>query len=606
MRSLAVLAMLVLGSGCGSCEDGPRVPFGVDAGTQAESQPAEPPVPNEPAFRSREGQSFPEGTRRVAIEGAPIEPADGDVRALLPVDLDADGDRDVLLVIAREGGLVLMHAPREDAAFAAPRELGRIEQAASECELRRATMRTVSPEYAVAVLDSACPTGSSESLWIVSVESSPRVRESMTLLPEDGRAEGDVRIALRAVDHDTDGHMDVLLDVSVTPAEASEGTRASIAWLDRPGGLARDTSEPEASIAALAQRARQALARDPAAALTAARQALSLHAVLCREAGAPRVRFGGADGVACRASEGAGRAAAVATAALARQGEVFQALEARQRLDGAAYRVAAADRRQADQALASLARTEAVQVVEGPAAIAPSGPDVRLPLIGFLDEERLLVRGVAPALYRVTDSGIAPSDAATPSRGDLVVTDPGGRFAVVDVRRTCEGHVLVIVRASEVVAGVVAGRAVAQPLLEPVAAPPGSACPDSLSAPLREDDGGWHVVGWAPQGVVAVRRDEVRVVPMTVEGQPAGDPNVIEPGTPPPAPLPAGRMAHDGGAYVLPTPIGIVVRTLGDGTTAVLRPEPWSAESPDIAVSPSGRRVAFVADGRVHVATVPE
>ena len=625
-------AALVFLCACDGCdeEEGPRVPFGVDTGE------ATPPStggaadePDEPPFEARAGQSFPAGARRVAIEGAPIELDEGEVRSVLAVDLDEDGDRDALVVSSTDGALALWHSRRDGSTFAPARSLASTAPLAEGCSVSEVSTSTVSAEYAVATITRACPEGLARTVWIVSLEAQPRLRESITVLPETGRARGDVRIALRTADADEDGHTDVLLDVSVVPgaggdaaaasgggsaagaagaagAAASPGAGAatvSIAWLDRPGGLARDTAEPEASLGTLAQRARESLARDPAGALVHARGALALHAALCREGGAPRIALGGAEGIACGASQGAGRAAAVATAALAKRGEVFEALAARERLDDPAFRVPAADRRAADAALAELAVTDGVRAIEGPAAMVGAAPDVHLPLVGFRDDHTLVVRGVAPAVYRVTDDGVAPIEPAETVEGDVVLTDPSGRWAVVDVQRTCEGYVLAIVRASEVVSGVVAGRAVSRPLLEPRAPPPGAQCPGELPGAARDDDGGWRIAGWAPQGVVAIRRDEVRLVPLTVSAASAGDPIVLDARTPAPAPLPAGRMSPDAAAYALATPIGIVVRR-GDRTT-VVRPDAYTPEVDSVAVSPNGRRIAFVAAGKAHVATIP-
>jgi len=104
---------------------------------------------------------------------------------------------------------------------------------------------------------------------------------------------------------------------------------------------------------------------------------------------------------------------------------------------------------------------------------------------------------------------------------------------------------------------------------------------------------------------VAVRRDEVRLVPLTVQGQPAGDPSTLEPGTPPPVPLAAGRMSPDGAAYAVGTPAGLVVRRLEGGDPVVLRPRAWSDAVAHVAVSPSGKRIAFAADGKVHLVVLP-
>lgn len=589
-----------------ACGDDAQVPFGLETEEASgqnteEGAPLGATVPED--FVPLVGDRPAIGTRALAIEGAPLESAEADVRSLLAEDFDSDGDRDALMLRVDDNSAAHVAFTRRDgSAFGAITMLGTALEARPGCTVATAELSTVSPTYAVARTARTCSEGENdEALWIISVDGTPRVHEQVVLLPPEGRTVGDVTVGLRVSDRDTDGRLDVVLDVEVTTEDGGAAARASMAWLDRPSGLARDTAEPEASLGAVADAAHEALERDPVRAVSEARRALSLHAVLCREGGAPRVRFGTADGLSCGASAAAGKAAAVAAAGLARGGAVFDALDAVARLDHDGYRVSRPDRRLANQAIAEMATTDGVSAWSGPTVTLPPGPAVRLPALAFLDDSQLLVHGTPP---RVIDLSAPDSPPTTPHQGTSeVLIDPSGRFAVTAIERTCDGYVLTVVRAGDVVAGVVAGRPVATPLLSPRAPPPGSRCP-TLPADVRRDDGGYRVVGWAPQGVVAVRGSETRVVPLTVEGQPAGSPRLLGDGDPTPAPILGGGATSDGAAYALSTPHGIAVHRRGEASqTVLLKPDGWESggvSALDVVVSPGLDRVAYVRSGRVH------
>ncbi len=604
LRARAIaLGLALLAGGCGSCGRGGPVPFKRDAGGGHGKQPGDtaadgPPKP----FTPVEGRVLPEGTTRVDVEGSPIDGAGKMLRAVLPVDLDQDGDRDALVVTAGDRGEAGLAVSRRNGdAFAALAPLAHVEPTLG-CEVTGASIRQVSAHFAVAGVERTCAqTGVERAFWITALERAPRVLERVTLLPPAGRWDGQIAVGMRAVDHDGDGYEDAVLDVTITPKGMTDSVHVALPWLNRPGGLARDTHQPEGRLLELTTDAHAKLRHDPAAALVLAEQALAVHDALCREGGGPRLRFDGADGLSCGRSTGAGRAAAIEAIALAKQGKVLEAIDAFEALDGPGMAVPPSERHAAQHALGTLPTPAGLHLTEVTTFLPPRTPAVRLSALAFDGEGTLLLRGTAPKTVDLQTKQMQPAD---PGGGGVLMRDPSGRLAVADVHRTCDGEVLSIVPASSIVAGVVTGRPLSEPLLEPRAPPAGAPCPN-LPESARNDDDGWRVLGWAPQGVVAVRGEEMRVVPLTVDGKPAGPPDTLTPDTPPPAPLPAGAAATDAHAWVEATPWGVVLRTLSPHVrTVLLRPDGWTdahGTPSDAAISPKGDRVAVMRGNQVYV-----
>lgn len=599
MRSLGVLLVALFAAssgGCSACE-GDAVPFGLDAGRGAAPEPA----PTEPARARAMARTFPDGTRRVDVEGAPIE-VDGSVRALWADDLDDDGDRDAIVLLASaDAALTLAFARRDGARFEAPRALSSA-PAASGCVVDAPSLEPLGERWLVARASVTCPENAAASrrdVWIASVERTPRALEHLSVLDAEGRAPGAVELALSAADRDDDGHADLVVTVSV--GTGGTATTIELPWLDRPSGLARDAAEPERTLAARARTGLSALRRTPARALTLSREVVALHEVLCREPGRPRLRVGSGDGLSCGTSEGAGRAATTIVRALAQRGELLEALGALERLDAPGLVIDAERREAARAAIASADATAGVTMREGPAHTAPSGAALRLSALAFLDEDHLLLRGERPRIY-VVSSGAELG--AEPAQGALAVLDPSGAYAVAGVERRCAGHVLRVVPASSLVMGQVLGGTHSTPLLASREPPSGAPCPD-LTPALRRDDGGFRVLGWAPQGVVAARGGELSVVPLDLSAQPAGPPQVLGPGTLPPAPLPAGAITSDGRFLAEVRGLGVVVHPIAPrGAPQLLWPAGWAArdgEVTDPAIAPSGRRVAVLRGGRVLI-----
>jgi hypothetical protein len=584
----------------GACNGDPpegRVP---QRDRPADSPPGVDPGGSDGPFEPISGRAFPPGTARVAVEGAPLGVPTGSIRALLAMDLDGDGARDAILVLEVNGGASVAFARRGADAFGAIEALGELHGPREGCTVGEPALRTVSPSFAVLSVTRTCDGAQDRALGVLGLAGGPRLLERIALLPPEGRTAGEVTLGLAATDVDQDGHTDVVLEVAVRGLDASEPARVRLPWLDRPGGLARDRAEPERTLAELASRARDALKKDTASALASARQALSLHGVLCREGGAPRLRFGESDGLVCGRSAGAGRAAAVAAAALAERGAVLESMEAEAKLGQPAYAVAAADRKLLERAWARAPTPSGLRWRKVADHAPGAMPDVHLPPASFADVGTLVLRGEASRAVDLTTGEARPAPEAD---GPGLMRDPSGELAVVGVHRSCEGHLLSIVRAADVVAGVVAGRPVAEPLLEARPPPSGSPCPP-VPAALAKDTGGWQVLGWAPQGVVAARGETLRVVPLTVEGHAAGEPADLPPGTPPPAPLAPGQATPDATAYVLPSARGVILRRLAPAArTVLLRPEGWKdgAIPSSVAISPDGTKVAVLRDGEVWV-----
>jgi hypothetical protein len=622
---------------CSDCGKPHTVPFRVDAGQPATTG-ATPPLPNTPApFVPIDGLVVPPGTRALPVDGAPLEVPGHTLAAVVPLDLDADGDRDALVVSSDANGTPSLEmVPRTPPHFGAPRAVGALALGAG-CTLEAATMRVIAPTFALVTVTPRCamamppapapPTDlfgfgpkpppaappvigtpdTAPRLFLVALGPLPRVRERFAVLPEAGREPGAMTLALRVEDRDADGTADVLLDVSMTLPGAAAPTQLALPWLERPSGLARDTKEPEAQFAERAARAKRSLRRDPDGALALAGEVLALHGALCREPGRARLVVGTSEGIPCRASAAAGQAAAIAAQALARKGALLAALDAWETLERPGTTVSRADRDATRRALAAMPAEAGATWREGPAHAFAGGPDQRLSSLAFTPAgDALLLRGgTSASTWSLADGALTP---AMPEQGEVLLREPGGALAIVDVHRTCRGYALGVVPASSVVAGVFVGAYATEPLVAEAPPPSGARCDGSTSAlpaASRRDDGGFRVLGWAPQGAIVARGAELRLVSLAPGGAANGDATLLEDGVPAPAPLPAGAMDPSGTAHAWATPFGVVVHERGArARVSLLRPEGWadvSATVGDVAISPDARRVAVVVGGTVRL-----
>lgn len=584
MRWLSVVTLVL--SGCSSCgASGPAVPFGLDDGPRASLETDDEPSGRD--GRADEGRAFPAGTTRVEIEGAAIEDP-GSIRALWAHDVDGDGDRDAIAIV--DAPVRVLFVRRAGASFEAPRVLGRAPTPAG-CALTSAAFQTIGASWLIAVAELGCegsPADASVERFVLDADRTPRLLDQLAILAPGDRAAGEISLRFDAEDRDEDGRDDLVVDVGV--AREGRSTSLAISWLDRPSGLARDPDEPEHTFDARSRDALRRLGNAPAEALARSSDVIALHEVLCQERGIARLRIGNRDGVRCGQSSGAGRAATTIVRAHAARGETMEALEAFGMLEQPGLLINEERWSFARQALARLPATPNMRLREGP-TVAIGGGGVRLSALGFIDEGHVLLRGNTPQIWDLASDATTPTDLA---QGDRRVRDPSGRFVIAAIERTCDGYVLRVTAD---------GLPLASPLLVEAAPPRGATCP--LEGARARDDGGWHILGWAPQGVLAAHGSELRVVPLDVSARPAGPATTLDPGTPPPAPLPAGTIDVEGRFHVeLRGPAVLVHPIRADAEPELRWPQGWAerqGEVTDAAVSPSGRRVAVLRGNRVYL-----
>ncbi|MGE0786224.1 MAG: hypothetical protein AB7S26_11085 [Sandaracinaceae bacterium] len=586
---------------CGCDDGGEPVPFGLDRGNgRVEGPDPRDDGDDDPEPRREEPpgevRTFPSGTREVRLEGAALT-SDSAIRGLWANDLDRDGDRDAVLLVEappEQGVVRILYATRNGSTFGAPRELGRAPSAPVGCTIGDVGFDSAGA-WVIARARVDCPdAGPTHEYFVLSTQGSARLEEHLGVLPSSDPVA--LRLAFGADDANEDGRRDLVVEVALGEHDGEE--RVNLHWLDQPSGLARSDEEPAHAFDERSRAALRQLRGEPAQAVEASRAVLRLHRALCREAGAPRLRIGPTLGLACGSSEGAGRAITTIVRGLAAQRETLLALDAYaelERLGGpaGAYAINDERRRFAREALASLPSSTNVSIVEGPTAHLDRPHAFTVSGLGFLDEDRVLVRSAPPQIWTVGGETV-PAD---PGANDTRVVDPQKRYAVASLEERCGAVRLRIVVPGELSLGAARSLPASTPLLY-----------GSDEAPCdhawRDGDAGFVLLGWAPQGIVAMRGAELAVAPLDMRGEATGPPYLLEPGTPPPAPLPAGRTTIDGRFRVELRGPGVLLHEVGAAAPQLLWPEGWGAREGALshpAVSPTGRRVAVLSGDRVVV-----
>jgi len=580
-------------AGCSRCSDEPRVPFKLN--------PLPAPLPELDAgttgASSAQAGAFQTAVDRPTLSGLPLNLTH--VHATLETDLDGDGDRDVLALSEDDLARAHLYAFKRDAAGygAAESVTGFLETSTAGCSLGSSRFVPLSSTKAALSLSFKCTDpvaqlASWPSLWLLSLEVVPRVYERLDLIGKDAQGAALLTLTPHSVDADGDGHDDIALTVS--EAGALQPDALELVWLDRPSGLVRDTREPESTLSAWAAAAQSLVAKTPDRAAARAELALHLSRAVCRESGTPAIALSGAPGVPCGALKSTGALLATLVSAHAKRGDIRAAFEADRALRRADPRASERALESAHAALLKLPAQPGVTLRRGPSVDPVRAPRIHLPSARFLGEGTLYVHRVSSVLFDLASG----DESAAPSSSDQLMRDPSGQLIATAIERTCEGHAVRIERAPPRGSDYTVEAPIASAVIAALPSAPG--CTRNT---VRPDDGGYSVLGWAPQGLVAVRGSEVRVVPLDSTGRPAGGPRVLAPDAPRPAPLPSGSATADGARYVEATPYGVLVYGPSSTRVELWRPEGYTAIGASVleaSLSPSARRVALVAGTDVY------
>ena len=590
VRVISVLAVLTFSLLLACGDDEPAVPFGL--GTAHPEATTAPPT----TVTTDDATEWPEGAE-VTVEGSPIVIENANVRATLVADVDGDGDHDVLFLASTDDGAIafgIATRNTEGLVFSSPLAIAGV---CAPPSIASARLIPLGPSLIAAQVTRTCSGAEEQRVVFVRTQGAARVLETLVLAPHIGET-----ITARAEDRDDDGHPDVVVHVALHD-ESGESADVDLAWLDRAAGLSRDTAEPEATIAARATEARNALRRHPERAIAASHTAVLVHDALCGSTA--RLAVGNDQGIACPASSGLGRALAVAAAAEAHQGHLSQALAAVVSLGRTDATVRDADRTLARDALAAMSGVLHPVTIDGPEAHVVSNADtVRLSTLGFLDQDRVLVRGDGA---RVITLSTGTSETSTD--GDISIVDASRGHTLAEIERACTGIVLVV----RPVFGPIDSPSLEHTLglVEAQPPPAGAACNDLLPAseidsPLsiqqRRDTGGWRALGWAPQGALVAREGTLVLVPLDIAGASLGLPTTLAADEPAPAPIAPGHATADASAWAFTTDVGLVLYRRGHDAALVIPTTFAHAEgiAIDVAVSPDASRLAWIEGGHLR------
>jgi hypothetical protein len=599
----------------------------MDAGPSAQAGPREDPA-----------QSYPDGTREITVAETRIERG-ADIRASLIQDLDGDKQADVLLVTSDDTGQAQLEAvSRGTTQAGAPVPLN-VKPVASSCHTLSAKLRTLGPELGLASVDFMCdaqsgttdaaadssstlPPGAATAPapeavavadlpppeprdaaahtqhFVFSLGTSPRVvlRVAADWQEATGPVSPELSIAGADVDNDQLGDV----QVSLTVKDAKPDTPPlSLIWLNRPTGLARERQEPEAALLAQWEVAQRLLDKKPQEALTRASQTLALHSLLCKESGNARLWIDNSRGLVCGASNAAGKALALTAIANARLSALLPALEARHMLDRPAYALDARSREQVAKAIGTIHGDTSYVWTAGPNVRPGSAPSLRLPALGFIDENTLLLRGPTAQSYDLISRVIAPTGIA----GSVLASDRGQRFVLTDIVRGCAGLQVRIVPFGRVIGGIVTGAASSEPLLSPEpAAPDFPACQDSKRA--RSERAGFQLLGMNAQGAVFARGKHLWLLPLDAGGNataPAHEVGKAEALPPLQTPSALDQSARH---VALATSEGVALIDRAQDSARLIRSPASCAGGTvsDAVISPSAKKIAMLCAGRVYVA----
>lgn len=571
-------------------------------------------VPEDVArFEVRQGVVFREAVASVTVEGATLNAPEGErFSASLALDLDGDGVASDALVarVGASGEATGVSLYRRQGEGFAPAALDAARPARHRCgaaTLRQTSPRSVVLQWRCAAEGDAGVAASSESEVVaLALGASLRVWARASV----GAALPDTVLALDAdaVDRDADGVDELVLSLAAGRPGHRPGARARLVYFQRGDGLARDTAEPAASLAAVREGARRSIGRRRAATL-AALESLDdlarLRRALCAEVGAATLRVGeSVAGVACGDAPFAGVADLVARA-LSALGEHPAALATAEGVPGWGTPAA--------RTLTELGRAAAVdrRAALRPGPFAGADLSTMAPLhLGVLRLESAQnpvaawLQGPVTGRVDLATLGFAPGEAG--SVDAIAPRSPDGQWRFVGAAETCSGVVAVTCPVAEptcAAEGLRAGQT-ALPTGARVHGTSELAGPSTLQRCLRDPasvqalgPGAMTPLGWGARGLIVARAGRLWRVAGAGEASPVWSADALG------VPWPAGQSVNEAGsALAVATTQGLWLRErTGWRRLALAELEGRTAQLRAITLSNDARTLAAMLGTQVMV-----
>jgi hypothetical protein len=579
---------------CDGCHAGkPYTPYTLSdtsagsAGGHVAAPPAGEGAGGASAFTPVAGVAAPGDGKTWALEGGAVEPPAGHVFSVgLVFDADGDGKSDLVAWAHAPDGLrgeLWFAAGKNPAAGSLVAALP-ADVAEAGCSPTSALTR-IGASLIVLDVDPHCGARARRrgSRWIaifrLGSTGAPELGlELRAAAPADGEM---LAVVLDGRDRDGDGRSDVTATIALTGAPhplAEGGAAATLAFFDRPAGLSRDPSEPEASLRALGAslvaegRKKSTAARVQAAAGAAVR----LHALLCEEGGKPAITTS-AGSVRCGDVRLLEEAAMAETEAALNLGDPFAAMAALVRVEPR--------RKDLDGLVAKSIPSIAGRLVRTTAAApdvssAPSfGPVAILPGGDVLVRTRDKIVKVDRVSFEETrvEAALRWSSPLAP------LADPPA-WTLASVEERCDAPTLVARFAS--------GTDTTDVPLPVLARP---RCTGTTRVPI-------DALGTAKQGVLVGVRGEIVAIPTAAPPHPVlADALAAPPGGTPE--LGAARSPN-GAVVALSVPRGVLVATL-DGPARGAKAKLWTTPALDAATAcvpnDAADRIACVVKGAVAI-----
>jgi hypothetical protein len=617
LRAVAAFPVaLVAIAGCHGCrEDHPYVPYAIgserpDAGREvaplASSTP--PAVDAGVTLAGGTATPAPPGLSHWPVEGIVLEAPQGLVFvSALVRDYDGDGVADAFALVRPAEG----SDPGELVFYRGARSLAEGDGLAVQSSFppaldMRRDAGCVAIDRLVAVgrrsvlveLGSQCPPRATNApdRWLAVVSGaanpsgSPIVRLAATVVDPPGApslsVDGDTS------DRDGDGLDDVALRVTLeggsAPLEPGPRVGATLAWLDRPAGLSRDSSATESSFATLSAQAavRARNVRDAPLVPPLVAQTRALWRAVCADGGAPRLLgVSGTGAIRCgstRALEDAGLAEVRAYVTLGDALRAALALDRAERAPASRTPARAAEARAWIEPLAPTAMAQAMRAI---AAVPQSGKghEPSWGALAFEPGGKLLVRTRA-GVVRVDPEAGDETSADDVKAWPAAVSSPDGTLRWIETYDACDGVAL---------HATFAGGDDVRDVALPVAPTLGQRCTGSRGAPARA-----LALAWGAGGLEAIVEGQpLRIVPET--GQASLLAALLDSAT-----IPGAPRSPDGKVVVASTSAGFLVQ--GSSRPRLLRASElegtWD-EQRDCAVSRDAAHVACVRGGKAWVGT---